>query len=172
MMPHSPFPPLPQAVFEQIRLKRLKALKIVGGGRDHFCDGIVALASTIAETPIAAISLVEEKRQWFKASTGLNLAETLREVAFCAHTIQTPNQPLLVFDATLEDRFSNNPLVTGAPNIRAYGGFAIRTHDAFSLGALCVIDTKPRKLEELQIRSLAKLAQLVSDYFEEYAKTG
>jgi GAF domain-containing protein len=171
-MPNSNLHPLPEALYEQIRLERLKALKIVGSGRDHFCDGIVALASSIADTPIAAISLVEEKRQWFKAITGLSATETPRSMAFCAHTILTPNHPLLVVDATLEERFASNPLVTGLPNIRAYGGFAIRTHDAISLGALCVIDTKPRVLTEMQIRSLAKLAQLVSAYFEEYAKTG
>jgi GAF domain len=146
---------------ETRRLATLRACNILDTEPEAVFDGLVALAAQIAGTPIALVSLVDESRQWFKARIGLEARETPRELAFCAHAIMEP-KPLVVEDATMDSRFADNPLVTGAPGIRSYAGIPLEAGDGLRLGTLCVIDTQPRRLTHEQIAALQILAQQAS----------
>lgn len=106
-------------------------------------DEIATLASYVFQTPFAAIGLLDERRQWFKARVGLNVSEVPRDHSFCAYTILHPDG-LIVADALADPRFAVHPLVQGAPGIRFYAGTPLLTQDGFALGALCVGDTEPR----------------------------
>lgn len=123
-------------------------------------DRLVRLAAQVCEAPIALISLVDRERQWFKARVGLETVQTDRCVSFCGHVV-AEEAPLVVEDARKDQRFSDNPLVTGAPALRSYVGLPIRSADGFVLGSLCVIDREPRKLEPGQLESLVDLVALV-----------
>lgn len=128
-------------------------------------DDIVRLASHICETPVALISLLDRNRQWFKARLGVDACETARELAFCSYAI-LQTRPLVVEDATLDPRFSQNPLVTGQPGIRFYAGAQLQTEKGFNIGTLCVIDLKPRSLSRNQIEALEILSHQVVSLFE------
>lgn len=123
-------------------------------------DDVTALAAHICDVPVAMISLVDESRQWFKSRIGVNERETPRDVAFCAHTI-LQTDPLIVRDATKDGRFADSTLVTRSPYIRFYAGFPLTTAEGLSLGALCAIDRKPRKLSDEQKRAMHALARQV-----------
>ena len=123
-------------------------------------DDLTALAAAVAGTPIAAVSLIDGNRQWFKARLGLTATETARDVAFCAHTILGA-EPLVIADAHLDPRFRDNPLVTGDLSIRFYAGIPLRTPDGEALGSLCVIDQQPRVITVQQLVSLKILARQV-----------
>jgi len=153
---------------EAQRLKALRAYNVLDTEADAAIDRLAGLAGNLFATPISLVSLVDEHRQWFKARVGLEVSETQRDLAFCAHAIAMgPNTVMVVEDATLDPRFANNPLVTGAPNIRFYAGATLTTKEGHNLGTLCVIDDKPRprpspsELERLQL-----LAHIVVDAFE------
>lgn len=128
-------------------------------------DDLTVLASQICQVPIALITLVDEERQWFKSKVGLQAEETPRDFAFCAHAI-LDTIPLIVPDASNDNRFSDNPLVTSSPNIRFYAGAPLTTDSGLNIGTLCVIDTVPRKLSEVQISSLNALARQVMAQME------
>ena len=149
--------PLPNN--EKERLKALLETQILDTMAETEFDDVVMLASQICGTPIAAVSLIDESRQWFKARVGLDAAETSRDVAFCAHAIAGPNATMVVNDATKDTRFASNPLVTGDLGIRFYAGAPLVTSENFSLGTLCVIDREPRQLGAQQIESLEALAR-------------
>ncbi len=146
---------------ESARLKALEDAHILDTPPEAAYNELVRLASFICGTPISLISLVDEKRQWFKARVGLEVRETARELAFCAHTILNPDQVTVVEDAAADGRFADNPLVTGDPNIRFYAGAPLLTRDGFALGSLCVIDRVPRTLSEQQIDALEILRNQV-----------
>ena len=116
----------------------------------------------ICDTPISLVSLVDEKRQWFKSSYGLGIKQTPRELAFCGYTI-AGHGPLMVEDATKDDRFVDNDLVTGNPYLRFYAGYPLIDADGFALGTLCVLDRVPRQLTANQQESLKLLADEVMD---------
>ncbi len=129
-------------------------------------DDIVFLASYICEAPMAMVSLVDEDRQWFKAKTGTDLEETPRDVAFCAHAINTPDEIFVVPDAHQDPRFATNPLVHGKPHIRFYAGAPLISPEGMPLGTLCVTDEVPGYLSPAQTRALAALAREVVVHLE------
>lgn len=146
-------------VDEPSRLEALRGLEILDTDPEGAYDDIVKLAASLCETPIALISLVDERRQWFKAAHGLESRETPRAFAFCAHAILTPIEPLIVRNAEQDSRFADNPLVTGDPNIRFYAGIPLVTKtDRQPIGTLCVISDESRELSEGQLKALTVLA--------------
>lgn len=142
------------------RLEALRGLSLLDTPASDAFDQITRLAARLFGTPIAAISLVDERRQWFKSRLGLAATETPREHAFCHHTIRS-REIMVVPDATRDSRFRHNPLVLGEPHIRFYAGAPLVTADGHAIGSLCVIDHKPRDFGEDDRRTLAELASLV-----------
>lgn len=145
---------------ERDRLAALDRYKILDTAPEEAFEDIVALAAHICDTPIALISLVDDKRQWFKARIGIDATETPREIAFCAHTIQQPDI-LVVNDATRDSRFAQNPLVTGEPQLRFYAGTPLTTPEGHALGTLCVLDNRPGEISAEQQKALARLGRQV-----------
>jgi hypothetical protein len=151
---------LPLDLDEAARQRALDAFRILDTPPEQAYDDIVRLARSICGVPIALVSLVDGQRQWFKAREGLDAQQTPRDVAFCAHAIREPAQVMEVPDARLDPRFSDNPLVTGAPHIRFYAGAPLLTPEGQALGTVCVIDREPRRLSLAQRGSLEALARL------------
>ncbi len=164
-METAPIPPN-----EADRIAALARYSILDTPAEAAFDSITQAAADLCETPIALISLIDPKRQWFKACIGLDARETSRDIAFCAHAILEPTEFMEVENATLDERFHDNPLVTGEPNIRFYAGQPLVTSDGFALGTLCVIDQKPRKLTSPQRDALIHLAHAVMAMFEEQSQ--
>ncbi len=146
---------------EDARLLALYRLDVLDTPREQNFDDIAQLAMSICEAPIAVISLVDRDRQWFKSCLGLDGTETPRDVAFCAHAILTPQETLIVEDATRDPRFADNPLVTDAPFIRFYAGAPLIAKNGEALGTLCVVDYRPRQLSALQKTALKLLSKQV-----------
>ncbi len=144
---------------EARRLAALDRLRILDTLPEQAYEDIVAIASEVCGVPIALVSLIDDRRQWFKARVGLETAETPRDVAFCAHAILDPNQTLVVEDATTDARFADNPLVTGELAMRFYAGAPIVTKQGDAVGAVCVIDDKPGTLSPARRRCLEALAR-------------
>ncbi|MFD2598977.1 ATP-binding protein [Sphingobacterium corticis] len=147
--------PIPSNELE--RLRALEEYEILDSLSEEEFDRITELASLICNTPISLITLLDEKRQWFKSKKGLVVTETPREIAFCQYTIMN-NEPFEVPDAQLDERFADNILVTQDPHIRFYAGFPLTDPAGLNLGTLCVIDRIPRELTDEQRRSLRLLA--------------
>ncbi len=150
---------------EQSRLAALRNYKILDTLPEKGFQDLVLLASHICQTPIALISLIDEERQWFKARVGLEVGETPREHAFCAHAI-LQKEMFVVEDATKDARFQSNPLVTSSPHIRFYAGAQLYSSDDLPLGTLCVIDQKPRSLNAEQRSALEALGRQVQAQLE------
>lgn len=151
---------------EEERLKVLKKYSILDSLPEEEYDAITKIASSICDTPIALVSIIDEKRQWFKSNHGMETKETHRDLAFCAHSILNPNEIFEVEDATKDERFFDNPLTTGAPNVIFYAGAPLNTSEGYPLGTLCVIDNKPKKLNDTQKEALNLLANQVVRLFE------
>ncbi len=145
---------------EAERLAALRACRILDTDAEDFYDSLTRVAALACGTPLAAVSLVDLDRQWFKSALGLDVRETPRDVAFCAHTILQPDV-MAVPDAALDPRFADNPLVTGSPHIRFYAGAPLVTEDGHALGDLCVADRAPRRIAPEQEDALRTLARLV-----------
>ena len=147
---------------ERRRLARLRMLDVLDSGPEPVFDALVRVAASVCGTPIALVSLIDDQRQWFKANLGLDgLAQTPRDIAFCAHAIEQ-DSVMEVPDAASDTRFAANPLVVGGPGIRFYAGAPIVMPSGERVGTLCVIDRKPGHLSEQQaatLRDLAALAQ-------------
>jgi signal transduction histidine kinase len=146
---------------EAERIKSLKSYLVLDTEAEEEIDNLTELASEICETPISLVSLVDEKRQWFKSKVGLEVNETSRDVAFCAHAINKTNGLLIVEDARTDKRFFDNPLVTSHPNVIFYAGVVLKSDEDLPLGTLCVIDNVPRKLSDKQIRSLKMISKQI-----------
>jgi GAF domain-containing protein len=150
---------------EKKRLKVLWQYEVLDTVPEELFDDLTELAARICEAPIALISLVDEKRQWFKSKVGTGVNETSRDFSFCAHAIRQSDL-FIVPDATKDARFASNPLVTSDPRIRFYAGAPLITADGYALGTLCVIDKVPRELRPDQKQALVILARHVVSQLE------
>ena len=142
---------------EEERLRSLRRLDVLDTPEEEVFDRITRIASAVFGMPISLVSLIDEERQWFKSRVGLDATETPRNISFCGHAIHT-DVPLIVPDATKDDRFADNPLVTGELGLRFYAGVPLRIADGARLGTLCIIDQKPRQFSADEIAILSDLA--------------
>jgi signal transduction histidine kinase len=143
------------------RMSLLNSFSILDSLPEEDYDNLTVIASEICNTPISLVSLVDSNRQWFKSHHGLPVTETPREYAFCAHAINNNNEIFIVQDARKDERFHDNPLVTGEPRVIFYAGVPLVGLDNLPIGTLCVIDNKPKLLSQSQINSLKALANQV-----------
>lgn len=150
----------PKPIDEQARLDALEAYEILDTMPEQVFDDLTYLASQICATPIALISLVDAERQWFKSRVGLDAVETHRDLAFCAHAILEPEELLIVEDAEDDSRFADNDLVVDG-TVRFYAGAPLRREEGSAIGTLCVIDDKPREIDDEQKAALAALSRQV-----------
>lgn len=144
----------------------LKGYGVLDTPNEPEFDAIVKEAANVMGVPIALISLLDENRQWFKARVGLSLSETPLAMSFCTHAVRGP-AVFTVSDASVDDTFANNPLVTGDPGIRFYAGAPLKTPGGNRIGTICVIDDKPREpLSSEQEAALERLATATMDALE------
>lgn len=148
---------LPPPENDAERVQALRNLQLLDTPYEEEYDHIIGLAASIARTPIALFSLIDQDRQWFKAKLGLDSNGTPREQAFCDHAIRS-DEVFIVPDATVDPRFSDNPIVTDDPHVRFYAGVPIRTIEGHAIGTLCVIDRVPRTLSQEELDALVTLA--------------
>lgn len=148
------------------RLATLYDYQILDTGPEADFDDLTQLAAYICGTPIALVSLVDQRRQWFKSRVGLEATETPLTLSFCAHAIAKPDELFIVPDALEDKRFASNPLVTSSPHIRFYAGAPLVTPTGYALGTLCIIDRVPRTLDTQQLESLQALGRQVSSQLE------
>lgn len=146
---------------ERERLAELAALDVLDTAAEESFDSLARLAAYICGTPISLVSLIDAERQWFKARVGLSVTETPREISFCGHAIIDPDRIFIVADASKDERFRENPLVTGDPDIRFYAGMPLKTGEGSAVGTLCVIDRVPRELTAVQEDALVTLSNAV-----------
>lgn len=146
---------------DQRRLRELYRYEILDTTYEEEFNDVVKLAATICRTPIAIISLMDAQRQWFKARVGIDATEFPRNISFCGHTITSDVPVFEVIDATQDERFLDNPLVTGDPFIRFYAGAPLISSNGFKMGTIAVFDTKPGALNEEQAYTLQSLARQV-----------
>lgn len=150
---------------EAQRLAELRRLAVLDTPPEKAFDAITRLAASLFEMPIAAVTLIDQDRQWFKSCVGLETRDVGRNFAFCAHAI-LGTEVMVVPDARVDPRFAEHPLVTGPPHIRFYAGAPLRTRNGLNLGTLTVSDTKLRDLTPANLASLSHLAELVVDEIE------
>jgi methyl-accepting chemotaxis protein len=146
---------------EEERLKALYEYEILDTPPEPAFDSLTGLAVQLLEVPMAAVSLLDRDRQWFKSLYGPQIPQTSRETSFCAHAI-LQNGPFLVEDARLDERFADNPAVVGGPRIVFFAAIPVRSSNGLNLGALCVMDTEPRRLSPEQLLVLNGLAAMVT----------
>ena len=150
---------------EEGRLAALRRYDVLDTAPEAPFDKLTELVRNVLAVPVAAVSLIDSDRQWFKSVAGWSACDTSRDISFCTHTIKQ-GEPLMVPDTTCDDRFANNPLVTGEPGIRSYLGIPLETPDGYNIGALCVSDINPRVFSQNQIEILASFAKLVMNELE------
>jgi len=155
--------PIPKT--ERKRLEVLWQYDVLDTVPETVFDDLTNLAALICEAPIAMLTLVDEKRQWFKSKTGISAKETSRDISFCAHAI-LQNKMFIVPDATKDARFARNPMVTDEPKIRFYAGAPLITPEGHALGTLCVMDKVPHVLRPDQKRALEILSGHVMTQLE------
>lgn len=143
---------------ETERLQHLHDLAILDTKRDPGFDRLTELARDLFDAPFALVSLVDQNRQWFKSEQGFNSHQTSRDISFCSHAIYQ-GQNLIVPDTLKDERFRNNPLVTGKHSVRFYAGIPISINEGLHLGSFCILDTKPRVLTRRDITRLEQLAR-------------
>ena len=152
------------------RLAALDRYHVLDTPPEQEFDDLTFLAAFICDAPMALITLLDAKRQWFKSKVGVNVTETPIEDAFCTHAIQQ-HRVFNVNDASRDKRFSRNPLVTGGPQIRFYAGAPLRSYDGVALGTICVIDRVPKSLTDRQQEALSALSRQVINQLEQRRMT-
>lgn len=155
--------PLPENETE--RLIALQSYHIMDSGEEKDFDAIASIASAICHTPISLITFIDEKRQWFKSHIGTDLSENFRDLSFCTYTIASQEDILIVPDASFDERFATNPVVSEA-KVTFYAGVPLINEDGFALGTLCVLDQETHNFSEAQIDALKALAKQVVDKIE------
>lgn len=153
-------PPVPAN--ERQRLKALRDMQILDTAPEERFDRVTRLARRVFGTPIALVSLVDEGRQWFKSRQGLDATETPRDVSFCGHAV-LGDRVMVVPDATKDERFHDNPLVTCDPNVRFYAGYPLSAPDGSKVGTLCIIDREPREIDAEDLHLLRELGRMVEE---------
>ncbi len=147
---------------ESRRLQTLRDLKLLDTPPEERFDRVTRLAKQVFSTPIALVSLVDEGRQWFKSRQGLDATETPRDISFCGHAI-LDDKIMVVNNADSDQRFCDNPLVCGDPNIRFYAGYPLSAPDGSRIGTLCIIDDKPKDISKEQLQLLRELGRMVEE---------
>ena len=150
---------------ESQRLAALRRYNVLDTAAEAPFDRVTAMLRKVLDVPMAAISLIDGDRQWFKSRSGLEISETPRDAAFCDYTIRS-REPLVVSDAGHDERFSDNPLVVGDPHIASYAGIPLTTSDGQNIGALCVLDRVPRKFTTAEVSLLQDFADIVINELE------
>ena len=150
--------PIPEDDAE--RLEALRALRLLDTPAEERFDRITRLLTLVWQVPMAYISLVDGDRQWFKSACGLDTTQTPRDVSFCGHAILS-DEPLVVPDAAADERFRDNPLVTGEPHIRFYAGYPLSGPGGHKVGTLCIADRRPRSLRGTEGEALGEMARVV-----------
>jgi len=158
---------------EEKRLAAVYRLGLLDTEAEERFDRHARIAAAAFDAPIALVSLVDRERQWYKAHYGFDFSETSRDMGFCSHAI-LDSEPLVISDALHDDRFADNPVVVGEPHVRFYAGVPLHAADGERVGALCIVDHKPRNLSSAQLRMLQDIARLVEEELEprETAKAG
>ena len=144
---------------ESRRLAALRALNILDTAPEERFDRITRLAKRLFAVPIALVSLVDADRQWFKSAAGLCAPQTGRDISFCGHTIMG-DEVFLVPDTRLDERFHDNPLVTGEPGVRFYAGCPLSVPGGSRVGTLCLLDREARAFDEEDMALLRDLARM------------
>jgi len=157
---------LPFPENEADRLIALRSYNIFDTAEESDFDAIASLASAICGVPIALITFIDEKRQWFKSHKGTEFTENLRELSFCTHVIASDDDILIIPDARTDERFVDNPMVTGETQVTFYAGVPLVNEDGFALGTLCVIDQQVQRLTDDQEQALKTLGRQVIDKLE------
>ncbi|SDQ49045.1 diguanylate cyclase with GAF sensor [Pseudoxanthomonas sp. CF385] len=157
-------PPKPDN--EEQRLAALRSFDILDSEPERAFDDLVRIAAGICGVPMAAVTLIDRDRQWFKAQVGMESPDPSLETSFCAHTVLDPGAATVVSDATRDTRFADNPLVTAANGIRFYAGAPLVTQEGFALGALCVVDDQPHELAPFQLQALDALSRQIVQLLE------
>jgi diguanylate cyclase (GGDEF)-like protein len=142
------------------RLYALRTLKILDSSDEERFDRVTRMAKRMFNVSISLVSIIDEDRQWFKSTQGLDLLETPREISFCAHAINQDNL-FIVPDASKDKRFFDNPLVTGGPKIRFYAGCPLKIRQGINIGTLCLIDTEPKHFNEEDQQLLEDLGAII-----------
>jgi len=154
-MPQAPMP-----ADQAQRRHSVQALNMLDTPLEPRFERITRMLCMLMDVPIAAFSLLDGERQWFKSIQGLNVTENTRRESFCAYTV-LGDDVLVVEDVKKDDRFSDNPLVTGDPNIGFYAGCPVRAPDGRKIGSLCAIDRQTRSMNPNHIEALRNLAQMI-----------
>ena len=149
--------PLP--VDEELRLKALRKLALLDTPSEERFDRLTRIAAAALDVPVALVSLMDADRQWFKSCVGVEIRETPRDVAFCAHAVREKSE-LVVQDTFLDDRFADNPVVVDGPRIRAYTGMPLILDDGSCIGTFCVLDTRPREFNDAEMAIIRDLCDL------------
>lgn len=151
---------------EEKRLQALEAYGIINTKPERDYNEIAKLAKIICQTKIALITFIDKDTQWFKAHEGTEINKNSRELALCSHALNNPEAITYAPDTLKDDRFKDNPMVTGPTNIRFYAGVPLINLEGYILGTICIMGHEPKTLDKSQIRGLQLLAKQVMNLLE------